>query len=239
MTEQLYETHPEVYDALYSEMKDYDTEAEFIIEQFEAKSQNDGTRTLIVGCGTGEHAKRLVEQGFDVIGIDKHAAMIDRARHKSDATFHIGAFPDVDNDVEGLFDLILIPFTVINHLDSDDLSPALHTAEELLAEGGVLIFDNGRFPTSDDDSPAPGLQVLETEIGDIARLTQLQPRGDTGIRWNSIVFVQDRSEFFIDTHDLTVFDDAAIESTLHDLGFDVDTYEGYGTGDPHTVFVAY
>jgi hypothetical protein len=52
------------------------------------------------------------------------------------------------------------------------------------------------------------------------------------------VFVQTHGEFFIDTHDLTVFDDDEIESRLHDLGFEVDTYEGYGTGEPQTVFVA-
>lgn len=53
------------------------------------------------------------------------------------------------------------------------------------------------------------------------------------------MFVQDRNGFFIDTHDLTAFNDIEIESILHDLGFEVDTYKGYGTGEPHTVFVAY
>lgn len=237
MTERLYTTHPDIYDALYCEMKDYDTEVQFIIDQFETESQTDGARTLILGCGTGEHAKRLVTHGFDVLGIDKHEAMLESARQKSDATFHVGALPEVD--VDDSFDLILVPFTVINHLDPDDLSPTLHTVKDLLTEGGVLIFDNGRFPTPDDDSPSSGLQVLSTGAGDIARLTQLQPRDETRVRWNSVVFVQDRNEFFIDTHDLTAFDDTDIESSLHDLGVEVDTCEGYGTGEPHTVFVAY
>lgn len=237
MTERLYTTHPDVYDALYCEMKDYDTEVQFIIDQFETESQTDGNRTLILGCGTGEHAKRLVTQGFDVLGIDKHEAMIERARQKSDVTFHVGALPEVD--VDDSFDLILMPFTVINHLGPDDLSPTLYTIPDLLKKGGVLIFDNGRFPTPDDGSSSPGLQVLSTEAGDIARLTQLQPRDEIRVRWNSIVFIQDWNEFFIDTHDLTAFDDAKIKSILQDLGFEVDTYEGYGTGEPHTVFVTY
>lgn len=57
MTERLYTTHPDVHEALYFEMKDYDTEVQFISDQFETESQTDGTRALILGCGTGEHAK--------------------------------------------------------------------------------------------------------------------------------------------------------------------------------------
>lgn len=236
MAERLYTAHPDVYDAMYREIKEYDTEAQFIIDQFQTKNQTDSTRAVILGCGTGEHAKRLVAEGFTVLGIDKNEAMVERARQKSDATFQVGTLPDVD--VDESFDLVLVPFTVINHLGSDDLSPTLQTLNDLLTEGGVLILDNGRFPTPDNDSSAPGLQVWPTEAGDIARLTQLQPRDETRIRWNSIVFVQAHGEFFIDTHDLTVFDDDEIESRLHDLGFEVDTYEGYGTGEPQTVFVA-
>jgi SAM-dependent methyltransferase len=236
MAERLYMTHPDVYDALYREIKEYDTEAQFIIDQFQTKNQTDSTRAVILGCGTGEHAKRLVAEGFTVLGIDKHEAMVERARQKSDATFQVGTLPDVD--VDKSFDLVLVPFTVINHLGSDDLSPTLQTLNDLLTEGGVLILDNGRFPTPDNGSSAPGLRVWPTEAGDIARLTQLQPRDETRLRWNSIVFVQTHGEFFIDTHDLTVFDDDEIESRLHDLGFEVDTYEGYGTGEPQTVFVA-
>lgn len=239
MTERLYATHPDVYDALYFEVKDYDTEVRFVVDRFETESRTDGTRTLILGCGTGEHAKRLASRGFDVLGIDKHEAMLERARQKSAATFRVGELPDVAVGMDGPFDLILVPFTVINHLDPEELSPTLHAVEGLLTEGGVLVFDNGRFPTPGDDSPSPGLQVLPTEIGDVARLTQIQPRGETRVRWNSIVFVQDRNEFFIDSHDLTTFDDAEIESILHDLGLAVDTYEGYGTDEPQTVFVAY
>lgn len=237
MTERLYTAYPGIYDALYREMKEYDTEVQFIIDQFEMQSQTDSTRAVILGCGTGEHAKRLVAEGFSVLGIDKHEAMLERARQKSGATFQVGTLPDVD--IDDSFDLVLVPFTVINHLGSDELFPALRTLNDLLAEEGVLIFDNGRFPTPDDDSSSPGLQVWPTDDGDIARLTQLQPRDEPRIRWNSIVFVQAQGEFFIDTHNLTLVDDAEIESLLHDLGFEVDIHEGYGTGEPQTVFVAY
>lgn len=236
MDERLYTSHADCYDALYRETKEYDTEVEFVVEQFDATGQTDNERVLIVGCGTGEHARRLDARGFDVHGVDKYEAMIAIARVKSKATFQVGAVPDVDLD--GTFDLILMPFTVINHLAPDDLDPTLQTLADALVEGGVLIFDNGAFPTADEEPPQPGLAVHATDAGDIARLTQVRPRSDRRVRWNSVVFVQDRGEFFVDTHDLTVFDDSEIIGLLQDLGFDVDTYDGYGTDGSGTVFVA-
>lgn len=236
MEERLYTTHADCYDALYRELKDYDREVEFVVNQFESKRRTDSARTLILGCGSGEHARRLVTRGFDVLGVDKYEEMLDIARGKSDAAFRIGALPDVD--VSGTFDLILLPFTVVNHLGPDELEPALRNVDRLLATGGVLVFDNGAFPSPDDDLPAPSLTAHSTDIGEVARLTQIWPQGDGRVRWNSVVFVQERGEFFVDTHDLTVFDDDHIEGLLEAFGFDVDTADGYGTGGSETVFVA-
>lgn len=237
MEERLYTTHADCYDALYRELKDYEDEVTFILDQFKANSQTEGTRVLILGCGTGEHAKRLVAHGFDVLGIDKYEEMLAIASQKSDATFQVGTIPDIE--VDRSFDLILLPFTVINHLEPDELEPTLQNTDQMLADGGVLIFDNGAFPAPDDDAPPPGLAVHATDIGDIARLTQVQPQDETRVRWNSVVFIQDRGEFFIDTHDLTPFEDTEIKALLHDLGFAVNTYVGYGAGGQNTVFVAY
>lgn len=208
MDERLYTSHADCYDALYREKK-YDMEVEFVVEQFDSTGQTDNERVLIVGCGTGEHAGRLDARGFDVHGIDKYEEMIAIARGKSDATFQVGAVPNVDLD--STFDLILMPYTVINHLAPVDLDPTVRTLADALVEGGVLIFDNGAFPTTDEEAPQPGLAVHATDIGDVARLTQIHPRNDRRVRWNSVEFVHDRGEFFVDTHDLTVFEDSEIK----------------------------
>ena len=39
-----------------------------------------GARVLDVGCGFGRHAIELARRGFEVVGIDPAAAMLDRAR---------------------------------------------------------------------------------------------------------------------------------------------------------------
>ena len=49
MTERLYTTYPEIDDALYREIKDYDMEVQFIVDQFEMKNQPDSTRMVFLG----------------------------------------------------------------------------------------------------------------------------------------------------------------------------------------------
>ena len=61
MSDALYEQYPVVYDALYAE-KPYDIEVEFVTEYVEA-----GDRVLVVGCGTGEHSRRLVDAPAEII----------------------------------------------------------------------------------------------------------------------------------------------------------------------------
>lgn len=224
MAEALYAEHPAVYDALYGG-KDYDGEVEFVVERFAARG-NGGDRVLIVGCGTGEHAKRLTERGFDVTGVDKYGAMVERARTKSEATFAVGALPDLP--VDGPFDLVLLPFTVVNHLSPDEIVPSLKAASDALAEDGVLVFDHHAFGESAGEPPA--LRTQEREEGAYARLTQVNALGGIRYRWNSLVFAPD-GRFLVDTHDLADYDPAYLVGMLEATGFDVEMYADYG-GDP-------
>ncbi len=48
----------------------------------EVLTSGTSRRALDLGCGTGEHARFLVEQGFEVVGIDASASMIEKAREE-------------------------------------------------------------------------------------------------------------------------------------------------------------
>lgn len=232
MAESLYAEHPDVYDALYAG-KDYDGETEFVVEQFQAHG-NDGNRVLVVGCGTGEHSRRLTDRGFDVTGVDKYEAMVERARTKSDARFAVGSLPDVP--VAGPFDLAFLPFTVVNHLPDSALGPSLRAVADVLADGGVLVFDHMSFAEWPE---GPQLVVHDRENGTYARLTQVHERDESRHRWDSLVFTPD-GRFFADTHELTTYDPARLVGLLESEGLDVTTcsdYDGTPAKDEDAMFV--
>ena len=93
-------------------------------------------RALDAGCGTGRHARRLVDLGHDVVGVDLTPEMIDRARGRvPEARFLEGdlrALPLPD----AAFDLVVCGLALA-HLP--DLSPAVAELARVLRPGGRLL----------------------------------------------------------------------------------------------------
>lgn len=197
--------HPAVYDALYAG-KPYVEEVAFVLKRVPAAD-----RALVVGCGTGEHARRLDETGVEAVGVDSSAAMVQWAQRKSDAEFLVGTLPALP--IDGRFDLVLAPFTVINYLLPEELAPALSALADRVAEGGLLVLDTGEFPEMD----APALQTAAGPAGDCARLFQFRHLEDRRVRMEALVF--HGSSWFVDRHTLTAFDDETVALSLAELGF--------------------
>lgn len=230
MVERLYTDYPRVYDLIQAEW-DYDRDIEFVRDAL-ARHGVEGRYLLEIGCGTGEHTQRLVASGFDVTAVDPHDGMLDVARTKCDADFRQGAIPDLS--VDGEYDAVLAVRGVVNHLSPDELAPAIETLASRLADGGLLVFDNSPLPTGGN---CPGLAVGTTDRGDFARIAQHVPTDDGRLDWRSITFTPD-GEWFVNSRQMTPFDDETIQSVLDRAGFDVETHAGYGPEDDRTVFVA-
>src|SRR6266581_5500689 len=67
------------YDDLYQD-KDYLAETDLIENVFKLYGQSTVRRVLDLGCGTGGHAVVLAARGYEVVGIDRSAEMLERAR---------------------------------------------------------------------------------------------------------------------------------------------------------------
>lgn len=245
VTDRLYAEHPELYDAVQSEW-DYDRDVSFLLaaaDRHDAVTVTDGrltdppTELLEVGCGTGEHTRRLAAAGFDVTGVDPHGAVLDRAREKYpelDARLVAGGLPSLP--VTGTFPVVVAFRGVISHLPPEELKPAVTALGDRLADDGVLVFDASRLPPDGHDEPA--LDVGETPRGAYARVVQMQPRGDGRLDWNSVV-VPPEGRPFVNSRPMTPFDDREIVDALRAAGLDAETHDGFGPDDDgRTVFVA-
>lgn len=114
-------------------------------------------RILDLGCGNGELARQLHQNGFSgsYLGLDFSAGLLEHARQPSDDT---GSFRFQQADLSSpdwaaplpaaSFDLTLA-FAVFHHLPGADLrTGVLRNLARLLIPGGLLIHSNWQFLNS-------------------------------------------------------------------------------------------
>lgn len=68
------------YDVTH-DAQDYRAQTDLVDAAFQEYGTG-GKRVLDIACGTGEHARYMVEKGYDVTGIDLSEEMLAIARHK-------------------------------------------------------------------------------------------------------------------------------------------------------------
>lgn len=159
-----YERSAEVYDLIYSAIKDYDAEAAQIHELVQRWAPE--ARTLLdVGCGTGRHLGAF-RQWYSVAGADRSPSMVAVARERN---------PGVEvsvSDVRDLalgrrFDVVTFLFSGIAYLlDVPSITAGLVRLREHVAEGGVLVVDGWLRPDAVD--PAYFTGALSVEADDMA-----------------------------------------------------------------------
>lgn len=226
----LYDSKAEYYDALYNE-KDYEGEVEFILSQFSEKAESDGNKVLVIGCGTGNHTKFLEEKGFDVLATDPHEGALEVAKTKSDAEFRQASAPNLD--IEGSFDIVLLPFGVTSYLDQEEIEETFREIKDLLKTGGILFFDNCNYRVKDGDTSETYFEAYETAETGIARTGQNRKLSEHKTKMESIIFATQENESFIDNHILITHEDQDLKDLLTELEFKVYLFEdGFGTDSP-------
>jgi SAM-dependent methyltransferase len=230
MAEHLYTDHPALYDAIQSEW-DYDRDVDFVRSQIDRRGVT-GRDLLEVGCGTGEHTCRFERAGFDVTAVDPFEGMLDRARSKCGADFRRDSLPDLD--VDGPYEVVVAIRGVINHLQPEELGPAIEALTGVVEADGVIVFDNSNLPPEGND---PGLDVGSTDEGRYVRVAHHEPTGDGTLEWRSVTFTED-GDPVVNTREMTPFADAVIRELLAAAGVTVETHDGFGPEDTRTVFVA-
>lgn len=100
---------------------------------------------LELGCGTGRVAAPLVRAGVTLVGLDRSAAMLARARRRLGRAGAQGRGLLVRGDLRALpfgtgwFPLVIAPYGVLQSLLRDgDLAAALDAVRRVLAPGGTF-----------------------------------------------------------------------------------------------------
>ena len=249
MPDGLYDERPRLYDAIQSDW-DYDRDVASVRDALADRGidldAGDPERLLEVGCGTGEHTRRLAARGTDVTAIDVREGMLAVAREKragelgragAVVDFRRTGLPDPELDDAGPFDAAVAIRGVVNHLPPSDLAPALAALRDRLRPGGALVFDNSPLPP---DGNRPGLDVGRDADGAVeyVRVAHHVATGDGRLDWRAVTFTPD-GEPFTDRRRMTPFADERIADALAAAGFDdVAVADGYGPGDDRSVFVA-
>jgi SAM-dependent methyltransferase len=143
--ERAYDAMAPVYDD-FTAHHDYDAWLADLIAVLE-RNGLEGRRLLDVGCGTGKSFLPMLTKGWDAMGCDISAAMLELAREKAGEGVRLEVADMRELPVFGEFDLVWALDDAINYLLTDDeLVLAMAGMRENLAPSGLLLFDVNALP---------------------------------------------------------------------------------------------
>jgi len=225
--EQLYKKYAKFYDKVYSKKK-YDEEVAFIksvISNFKVKGKN----LLDMACGTGTHAKKFADSGFNVTGVDINSEMLKIAKAKvKSATFLEGSMQTFKSKEK--FDIITCLFSAINYNKNiSELKTTIKNFHNLLNNGGILIFDLGFVKGQEEKKSGVFIDAYSEKDLQIARISQWNPSRDNPEIYNAnfLMFIKDKGkiDFEIDEHELGIFAVEDVKSMMTKAGFSIKVYD--------------
>jgi ubiquinone/menaquinone biosynthesis C-methylase UbiE len=132
-----------VYDTLMAGVP-YDRWLDFTKQIIEETGTSINT-IIDLGCGTGEIALRLAEEGCDVTGVDYSSDMLTLAMNKANKKNLSVQWIQQDMlELEGFkeIDLVVSYCDSINYITTEnELSTVFHRIADVLKPGGLFIFD--------------------------------------------------------------------------------------------------
>jgi SAM-dependent methyltransferase len=153
-----------------------------------------GRRALDFGCGTGRSSRFLRELGFDVIGVDISASMLERAKELDPAGDYRlvpdGALPGLD---PRSFDLVLSVFTFDNIPALEHKATLFRGLERLLAPDGRIVnlvsapeiylhewasFSTREFPENRAAVSGQEVRIVMLDVDDDRPVTDILCSGD-------------------------------------------------------------
>jgi predicted TPR repeat methyltransferase len=216
----MFHASAEYYDLIYAAFKDYAAEVTQVASLL--RRLNPDCRTVLdVGCGTGEHARRLAAEGFAVDGIDIEPAFVEIASRKHPAGRFVVADMS-DFHLPERYDALLCLFSSIGYLCTlDRVTRALVCFREHLAPGGVALVEPWLTPGVLD--PAKRFtHTGEAQGVSVSRHSRVEIEGTL----SRLLFdyeIEDHGEVrrISEVHELGLFTTEEMMQAFRDAGLDV------------------
>lgn len=175
------------YDRMF--LRDLDADRNMLVgllERFGAKT------VLDCACGTGVHTEMLAREGYEVVGSDASASMLEVARSKLDSAglavdLYVSAWRDLPSVVRGTYDAVICMGNSLSlESDCEAVAQSLSSMYSIVSDGGFLLVSN----TNVDRQLAEmvGIEVVEPEADCLLMLVKVFREEITTHRY-----------FFIDT----------------------------------------
>lgn len=216
-----YSSAAEFYDLLYSSEKDYPAEAELLRAIIHEQAPR-ATRILDVGCGTGSHARALLDLGFDVDGVDIEPAFVSTARNKCpEGSFWVSDMRALALD--GRYDAVLCLFSAIGYVrDLGALATTLERFHAHLNPRGVIVVDPWFEPSQMTNGWISTLLGgnEETKVCRMSR-TVIQDR-ISRLEFEYLIGTANGLERRSEVHELGLFTQAEMEKAFRATGLQVE-----------------
>ena len=166
-----YDADAEHYDAFNEKRSETMNQViEDLLKEHKIKSVLDLT------CGTGSQVFWLKKRGYQIVGSDINAKMLDVARNRArqealDSTFVDG---DMRSSVLGTFDAVLTIFNAVGHLTREDFEKAMKNVHKNLKVGGIYIFDIFNLEYFLEGDNITKLTIDWMEVKDNKKLREIQ-----------------------------------------------------------------
>ena len=210
-----------LYDTLYSDIKDYEGEAAQLTEILRS-SPHLVRRVLDVGCGTGLHARALAGSGFEVDGLDLEPGFVEIAQKRNpDGEFAIGDMTAFD--VDQAYDAVLCLFSSIGYaMTESGLQSALGCFAQAVRPGGFVIVEPWFEPGFLTDGHISMLTV-ETEGAKVCRMSRTDVDGPISrIEFDYLIARRDGIEHIHQVHELGLFSQSQLEEAFGSAGLEVE-----------------
>lgn len=136
-----YTSFAQVYD-LFMDNVPYEEWCDFLCRLLKAHHIEDGP-VLDLGCGTGKMTRLMSERGYDMMGVDNSAEMLQIAAMEPGDVPILYLLQDMQElELDGCVRAVYSACDCINYvLDEDELLAAFTGVYEYLEDEGVFIFD--------------------------------------------------------------------------------------------------